>query len=302
MKRAIIIYHKCCMDGLASAYITKEALANSNDKFFFFTDIETLPLQYGEEDYLLDEFKLDTNDTIYFVDFSLKRDKMIELSKKIQNIIILDHHKTAKAELENIEDEVENITVIFDMEKCGATLCYDYFKQLLPKEFPDRELFEYIEDRDLWKWELELSKEISAGLRWLVDPNNIEQFGDIAQRYKDEKNKLEYIGKIVTLQTQRQVDSKVKKVKDIKLQGINLKCLNATENISEIGNAICQEYSTPALVYFITEEMDVVCSLRSTDELEDVSVVAKALGGGGHRNACGFTTNLDHLADLLLGE
>lgn len=38
-----------------------------------------------------------------------------------------------------------------------------------------------------------------------------------------------------------------------------------------------------------------------TNNMEDVSVVAKALGGGGHRNACGFTTNLDYLADLLIG-
>lgn len=299
MNRALIIYHKNCMDGLASAYITKEALSYSNDKYFFFTDIETLPLQYGEEEYLLNEMKLNKSDTIYFVDFSLKRDKMIELSKKVNIINVLDHHKTAKTELENIEDEVENITVIFDMEKCGATICYDYFMQLLPKEFPNRELFEYIEDRDLGKWELELSKEISAGLRWLVNTNDIEQFADIAQRYKDEKNKLEYIGKIVTLQQQREVESKIKKTKDITLEGINFKCLNATENISEIGNAICTTYNTPALVYFITEKDEVVCSLRSIDTLEDVSVVANALGGGGHRNACGFTLRFNDFMILM---
>ena len=301
MKRIYIVFHKNCMDGLASAYITKAAIEHNNMQFSTFDELVAVPVQYGEEHIILEDESLTQDDIFYFVDFSLKRDQMCELSKKVNIINVLDHHKTAQSNLKDIEDECENITVIFDMDKCGATLCYDYFKQLLPQEFPSRELFEYIEDRDLWKWELELSKEISAGLRWLVEPNDIENFAQIAQRYKDEKNKLEYIGKIVTLQQQRQVDSKVKKVMDVIVEGINFKCLNATENISEIGNAICTKYNTPALVYFITEEMDVVCSLRSTDDMEDVSVVAKALGGGGHRNACGFTTNLDHLADLVLG-
>lgn len=298
MKRAIIIYHKNCMDGLASAYITKEALSNSNDKFFFFTNIETLPMQYGEEYTLFknNEIELNSNDTIYFVDFSLKKDAMIELSSKVNNIVVLDHHKTAEANLKDIEDDIENITVIFDMNKSGATICYDYFKQILPKEkFADNSMFRYIEDRDLWKWKMPYSKEINAALRFYVDTNSLESFEDIYTGF--DLNSFIATGDLLILQQQKQVESKIKKVKDIKIQGINFKCLNATENISEIGNAICTTYNTPALVYFITENMDVVCSLRSTDELEDVSVIAKALGGGGHRNACGFTANLNQLSD-----
>jgi nanoRNase/pAp phosphatase (c-di-AMP/oligoRNAs hydrolase) len=34
-------------------------------------------------------------------------------------------------------------------------------------------------------------------------------------------------------------------------------------------------------------------SLRSTDAGEDVSKIAEQLGGGGHRNAAGFSTTLD---------
>lgn len=33
-------------------------------------------------------------------------------------------------------------------------------------------------------------------------------------------------------------------------------------------------------------------SLRSMDEREDVSLIAKQLGGGGHRNAAAFTASL----------
>lgn len=39
-------------------------------------------------------------------------------------------------------------------------------------------------------------------------------------------------------------------------------------------------------------------SLRATDDRVDVSVIARAMGGGGHRRAAGFTTELD-LAELV---
>ena len=34
-------------------------------------------------------------------------------------------------------------------------------------------------------------------------------------------------------------------------------------------------------------------SLRATDDRVDVSVIARAQGGGGHRRAAGFSTDLD---------
>ena len=45
-------------------------------------------------------------------------------------------------------------------------------------------------------------------------------------------------------------------------------------------------------------------SLRATDEDVDVSAIARAEGGGGHRRAAGFTTDLDvqEIAALLRRE
>ena len=34
-------------------------------------------------------------------------------------------------------------------------------------------------------------------------------------------------------------------------------------------------------------------SLRATDDRVDVSVIARSLGGGGHRRAAGFSTDLE---------
>ena len=63
------------------------------------------------------------------------------------------------------------------MEQSGATLAWDYFKQLaLDSECVDvdsvnelfnpdlRQVFEYVEDHDLWKHEKKDSKAFTAGL------------------------------------------------------------------------------------------------------------------------------------------
>lgn len=289
-----IIYHENCMDGIASAFIAKHTLSEhliyDEDK----KKIETLPVQYYQEQKIFD-LELAVDDIIYFVDFSLKRDKMVELCSKVGEVIVIDHHKTAQVELQDLDKELDNIKVHFDMNKSGATLCHEYFKSDLNKE-----IFEYIADRDLWKWKLPYTKEISAYLRLEVKPNDLESFEEIYSSF--DKYDAAEIGGTLLKQQEIQVKSKIKKTKDIAIDGINFKILNATENISEIGNAICIEYNTPAMVYFFTDKDEVVCSFRSIDTLPDVSVVAKALGGGGHRNACGCTLNMSEFYNLVQGK
>ena len=45
-------------------------------------------------------------------------------------------------------------------------------------------------------------------------------------------------------------------------------------------------------------------SLRATDDRVDVSRIARSLGGGGHRRAAGFSTDLDfpELVEVLRAE
>ncbi|MDX9744474.1 MAG: DHHA1 domain-containing protein [Arcobacteraceae bacterium] len=290
-----IIYHKNCMDGLASAFIARTTLEKRE------YEVQCIALQYGEESILFGRNEkqallepLSKEDVIYFVDFSLKRDLMIELSSMVKEIVILDHHKTAEENLRGLEEELENITIIFDMNKSGATLCYEYF---FDSGLTKKEVFNYIADRDLWKWEIPQSKEINEYLRFIIKPNDLESFKNMYASFHE--SWFSENGSLLLSQINKQVASKVKKVQDIKILDIDFKIINATENISELGNKICEEYNTPAIIYFITENNEVVLSFRSLDTLPDVSIVAAALGGGGHRNACGCTLSLSAFMELI---
>ena len=276
-----IIYHKDCMDGISSAYIARNSLERNNA-------VVPVPLQYSREDELFKEH-LTKQDICYFLDFSLKRDKMLELAELVDRIVVIDHHKTAEAELVNLPDNVE---VNFDMNESGATLTWLYFRVE-----PIPEIFEYIKDRDLWNWKLPDSREISEALAFLIKPNDIDSFRDNAFIGI---MALKEIGSTLLKKTNQQVQSKLSKVQDLTLCDIEFKAINVTENISELGNEICIEYNKPALMYFITQDMKVICSLRSINELSDVSKVATAFGGGGHRNASGFTVSLQtFIQDIL---
>lgn len=284
--KIIIAYHKDCMDGVSSAYIVHTGLVA-----FGFFNIGLVPIQYGKED-ALNAIDMTHNTVIIFADFSLKRAQMLELALRVKEIQVYDHHKTAKAELVDLP---ENITTVFDMDKSGAMICYEQYHNYWKNK--DSTLFQYIQDRDLWQWKLPNSKEISAYLRLIVKPNDIRSFNQVYESFNIDDACM--IGSNLLKYQNNQVMSKLNKTKDITLDGISMKAVNITENISELGNEICNTFNCPALMYFITEDSKVVCSLRSMDTLPDVSIIATKFGGGGHRNACGFTTTLERLIEIL---
>ena len=64
----------------------------------------------------------------------------------------------------------------FDLSKSGARLAWEYFH-------PERaapQLVDYIEDRDLWRWQVPRSKEFSAGLNTM--PMTFDAFTGLAER------------------------------------------------------------------------------------------------------------------------
>lgn len=91
---------------------------------------------------------------------------------------MLDHHKTALEMLGSGTSTNGNVTKVIDMDRSGATIAYDYFKEKLLSGNTSRgidgavadfgrvrKLFEYIEDADLWRWSLPNSKAFSSGLK-----------------------------------------------------------------------------------------------------------------------------------------
>ena len=67
---------------------------------------------------------------------------------------------------------------------------------------------------------------------------------------------------------------------------------------SDLGHELANKSGTFGLVWSMAGDGQVHCSLRSNGSY-DVSAIAAAFGGGGHRNAAGFSTNIETLMEWL---
>ena len=144
-----VIYHADCTDGFGAAYGAWKLLGNRT---------EYHPCKHGTKPPNV------KGKTVAILDFSFNNETTKAMIESASDLIILDHHKSAMVELHDISNTQ------FDMTKSGAMLSWEFFHP--GKECP--KFIQYIQDRDLWKWELPYSKEFSAAFDMV--PFEFEEF------------------------------------------------------------------------------------------------------------------------------
>jgi oligoribonuclease NrnB/cAMP/cGMP phosphodiesterase (DHH superfamily) len=263
----LCIYHKACTDGFGAALVVR---------MYKGEQCEFLAAQYG------DEAPDVTGKDVVIVDFSYPREVLLKMYEQAESLIVLDHHRTAKEALAGLD------FCIFDMERSGAMMAWDYFYPNVSA--PD--IIKHIQDRDLWKWELEGTAEVSAGLRLL--PNDFDTWLPFMNDSHDKFAILMEKGRTVLeyqdLEIKRALDPS--KWGTVEVGGYQVPITNCTHLTSEICGAMAEDKPF-AVVYFDTAE-ERVYSLRSRGENPvDVGAIAKEYGGGGHHCAAGFKLPLD---------
>lgn len=268
MSDNLILYHKNCSDGMAAAFILWRAMRGQG---------EFIPVQYNDKAPLPDVSGRD----VYIVDFSFSREVLLEMKSKAASLVVLDHHKTAEAELAGLD------FAHFDMNESGATMTWRY----MYNDRPIPLFFQYIKDRDLWLKQLPDSDAFAMGLR--LYPMTFEAWDGLVWRY-DSVLRVDALideGKIILRYNQQSLDkisqAEAKgEIEMIDFEGYRVPCLNQSHLISEVGDALGAKYPF-VVMYFDTADKRVF-SLRSRGEV-DVANIAKRYGGGGHAAAAGFT-------------
>jgi len=270
----LVIYHKNCSDGQGSAYAAWKLLGN-RAAYVACAHGDAPPDVEGKN--------------VAICDFSFSNETTKELIEKANSLIVLDHHKSAVVELHDITE------TIFDLKHSGTIISWNFFH---PGKEPPKFL-RYIEDRDLWKWELPYSKEFSASFDMV--PFDFEEF----EKFEDDSvfdaavKKGSYI-----LEYSKSVVRKVcEKAKPRKYMGHDVLVVNASHWMSEIGARLSHDCDFAVIWYYDHEKRNIRVSLRAFHDKVDVSEVAKEFGGGGHPKAAGFTltgnTIVDNLFDVV---
>ncbi len=236
-----------------------------------------------------------SNKNILIADLPLSPE-IIKQLRENNKILIIDHHKT---NLENMQLLPED-EKIFDMTKSGAMLMWEYFFSNTPENRPI--FVDYIQDRDLWRNSLHHNEVFAAWIRSLKpNPDKyLHYFNDdvfLKTIITIGANLIEYNQYLIeSALEQCMVEKMIIDKKEYTVAHVNSTILQ-----SEIGAALMLKYPEADFSYvnyYNDSENLYVYSLRSQDNKQDVSVIAKYYGGGGHRNASGIqSTKLARLGD-----
>jgi len=261
--KIMVLYHANCPDGFGAAWAFRRKFGAS---------AEYIPVTHGEERPCVKDRD------VFIVDFSYDRAIMLEMEQEASSLVVLDHHKSAQEHSGDLE------FCYFDMNHSGAYLAWDYL-------FPDDNvplLIQYVEDRDLWKWELDSSMEILSA---------VDAFKKDFKTWDRLSSFLDAVNSITWVKV-RSMGEGILKYKDtliasmsrhqyrIDILEYNVPVINVPFFQSEIASDMAEGEDFSAAYYYDGEGY--CFSLRSRDDGVDVSKIASCFGGGGHRNAAGF--------------
>lgn len=304
-KPDVVIYHDPCLDGFTAAWAVWRR----------WPDAQFVGANYGQPAPDV------AGKHVLIVDFSYKRADLDALAQVAASIVILDHHKTARDDLEpfaRFKDKPERFTVpvvasmiadlqrggypavcaLFDMERSGARLAWDFCFGWMKDPLEGSGicsipwLILLVEDRDLWRFEYGDATR-DTGLRLSTETKSFERWSEIAvalpQTVQWEGCDYTDGGKAMRVYRDWLVGEIAAKAEIRPIDGHFVPTVDCPyELASEVGHRLCGLHpDRPFAALRVHSMTGTSFSLRSANGF-DVSKVAAKFGGGGHAGAAGF--------------
>lgn len=274
-----VIYHASCSDGMGAAYAAWKLLGNKAE-YIACAHSGYVPNVKGKR--------------VAIVDFSFKNDVTKRLIEETEALIILDHHKSSMIELHDIPTS----HAVFDMSRSGAVMSWEFFHP--GKEVP--KFIQYIQDRDLWRWEMPYSKEFAAAFDMVpFEFEAYEEFEDdsvIDDAIKRGSFILAYSKTVI----KKICEKACRKTLTLGSTSYDVLIVNSSHWQSEIGMSLAKDCDVAMIYYYSHSRKTYVVSLRSFHDHVDVSEVAKYFNGGGHKKAAAFRLDGNNIIDELFNK
>ncbi len=274
IKTTAVLYHANCPDGFTGAWVARKKFGDS---------AVYIPVKHNEA-YPEEIHGLD----VVMVDFCYPKDITEEIQKNVKSLTVIDHHISNKDVVLSVENN------LFDNNHSGAVLAWKYF-------FPDEnipKILAYVEDNDLWNFELAKSKEINSAISSYDFESEI--WDSIISECETNTGFEKYVkeGVVLLRKLEKTVQIGVERSEEIEFEGYRCLVSNSSTAVSHIGNALVKKMP-PIGIIWSRVEGKIIVSLRS-DGTVDVSEIAKKYGGGGHKCASGFSIKQNYFLDFLI--
>jgi len=303
----IVIYHGNCADGFTAAWAARKFFGDTDVEYYAATHQQPPPDCTGKK--------------VVIVDFCYPREVLRDIARGAYSVLVLDHHKSAAEDLYddprtgdgpavirmdkpewkadtswpyfefcNLLDRNEgapfaNIYALFDMERSGAGITWDFFHAGSPRPA----IINHVEDRDLWRFKLEGTREIQANIFSFE-----YTFANWDKLAAEDPAELALGGVAIERKHHKDVAELVKLCQRPMMIGghtVPVASLPYTL-VSDAGHIMAQGNAFAACYWDVADGR--IFGLRSAEGAFDVSLIAKQYGGGGHKNAAGFKVPRDH--------
>lgn len=305
--QTICIYHGNCQDGFGAAWAVKRAMnwdAGGGIEFHAGVYQKAPPPTEGRD--------------VILVDFSYKRPVLMEIAAGARSVLVIDHHKSARDDLADFatteqmshidfvvwsararESGLLPIKAIFDMDRSGAGMTWDFFHANLVRP----RMINIIEDRDLWRFSIPGSKNVSEFIfSW---PYDFDVWDALAHRLENNHGFRTAVteGEAISRKKLRDIENLLPVVRRrMKIAGHDVPVANLPIVFTSDAGHMMADGEKFAACYWDTADGRIF-SLRSRwpqPGATDVSEIAKQFGGGGHAAASGFQVGWGDMMDAGL--
>jgi hypothetical protein len=272
----VCYFHAGCPDGFGAAWSVWRAWG---------TDARYVPRGHDGDP----PRRAHAGGTVVFVDIAPDNEYLRQLADEAAHVVVLDHHWSAR-ERYAADPGVENLIadgghqVVFDLGYSGAVLAWRHFHP----DQPVPPLLAYVQDQDLWHWALPRSEEVNAAIG--SHERDFAVWDALAERTPDD---LAREGEPILRAQRIEIVRALTTAHPIAVGDRRVEAVNALQNRSHLGHELAKRaaFGHPiGLVYRVTGRT-VDASIYSIGDV-DVSAIARRYGGGGHRNASGFSVSL----------
>lgn len=264
-----IITHDGCMDGHTARWLLQREWPNA----------EWVPGIYGNDP----PPPPHDDATLVLADFSYPAATVANTAADWAHIWILDHHQSAIADLAAAQaagDLPDNVHTILDLDRSGAGIVADWLHERC-------RLVDYVEDRDLWRWNQPRSREVNAYIQ--STEMTIANWDQLANLMGDvtEFNMVIRMGEAIRRRDEVIITELVAAARTMTIAGY---AVPVTPSPYALGSDTAGRLAVgqPFAAYYRDLPDRREFGLRSTDDGVDVSKIAAVYGGGGHVRAAGF--------------
>lgn len=272
----ICIYHSRDLDGFTSGAIVKRK----------YPEAKLIGYDYGQ-DLPLDQ--IPAGEPIIMVDVSMPMDTMNMLNEHSNHQFTwIDHHISAINDYYS-SPYMDQWEVALENGKAACEISWDYF-------FPEERMPEFIEllgmydtwrNQDKIKWDRWIMP-FQFGMRQICNsPETLPSYlfkdngSDLVAISNQGKSILSYKASSDALMCKRAAF-------EAKIGGMRAICINSCGLNSDAFKSVYDEKKHDVMVPFFFDGKKWIFSLYTTHENVDCSIIAKKMGGGGHKGAAGF--------------